>query len=312
MSKIVIIIESILLVLLSAALVWALVLRPGRGEEAVPAVLQPESLQEPPTEGGGDYYALSGERIIMQDPVLGEIWLPVLADVPACARDVSDLTLRNGMQFYLEDGSVTSHFGVDVSSHQEEIDWETVKAAGVEFAMIRAGFRGYGSGELVADPWFDRNVKGAQAAGIDVGVYFYSQALTPEEAVEEAQMTLALIGDYDITYPVVYDWETVSGEAARTDNMSIDALTACCKAFCETIREAGFTPMLYQNMRTSLLKLERAELTEYDFWLAEYHDEPLYYYDYQIWQYASDGRVPGITGEVDVNIAFTDYSKEKQ
>ena len=307
MTKIAIIVETILILLLSAALAWSLFRHPGGG--TVPAVLLSESLPEQPTQPDKTYYALSGERIIMNDPVLGEIWLPVLADVPACTRSVSDLRQRNGMQCYVENGTVASHFGVDVSSHQEEIDWETVKASGVEFAMIRAGYRGYGSGELVEDPYFKHNVQGALAAGIRVGVYFYSQAITPEEAVEEAQMTLELIGDYDITYPVVYDWETVSEGAARTDHMPIDDLTACCKAFCDTVQAAGYVPMIYQNMRTSMLKLERPELTDYDFWLAEYHDEPLYYYDYQIWQYASDGHVPGIPGEVDVNISFRDYAK---
>lgn len=253
-------------------------------------------------------YDVSGKKIFLSDPVLGQIWLPVLADVPECSHNAEQLVTRNGLTYYLEDGKIVSTLGVDVSGHQGEIDWATVRAAGVDFALIRCGFRGYGSGQLAVDPYFDKNIQGALAAGIEVGVYFYSQAINVAEAIEEAQMTLALIGDSPVTYPVVYDWEVVPEDNARTDYVSVDVLTDCTKAFCDTIRDAGFTPMVYQNKRTSLLKLELPQLTEYDFWLAEYNDEATYYYDYRIWQYCSDGRIPGIAGDVDLNICFIPYN----
>ena len=140
--------------------------------------------------------------------------------------------------FYVEDEQITSKFGVDISSHQGIIDWETVKEAGVEFALIRAGYRGYGSGELVEDERFHENMQGAMDAGIEVGVYFFSQAITPEEALEEADLTLSMIEGYEFSYPVIFDWEFVSAAEARTSDISVTGLTDCTVAFCKAIEEA--------------------------------------------------------------------------
>lgn len=257
-------------------------------------------------------YERTGEKIYLSDPVLGQIWLPVLADVPECSHNAEQLVTRNGLTYYLENNQISSTLGVDVSAHQGAIDWETVKAAGVDFAILRCGFRGYGSGALAVDEYFDRNIQGALAAGIEVGVYFYSQAISVEEAVEEAEMTLALIGDSPVTYPVVYDWEVVPEDSARTDSVTVEMLTECTRAYCNTIKAAGLRPMVYQNKRTSLLKLDLPQLTGYDFWLAEYNDEATYFYDYRIWQYCSDGKIPGISGDVDLNICFAPYQGEEQ
>ena len=256
-------------------------------------------------------YNVSGEKIFLQDGAYGQIWLPVLADVPADSHNKENFVTRNGRAYYLEDSHVTSLVGIDVSSYQENIDWNTVKNSGIDFVMLRCGFRGYGSGQLAIDKYFDKNLQGAIEAGLDVGVYFYSQAINAQEAIEEAEMTISLIGENPITYPVVFDWEIVTTDKARTDGMSVDTLTECTRAFCDTVKNAGFTPMVYQNKRTSLLKLDLPMLTDYDFWLAEYNDEATYYYDYQIWQYSDSGIVPGIKGKVDINIAFKDYSKEE-
>mgnify|MGYP002627299042 CR=1 FL=1 len=135
-----------------------------------------------------------------------------------------------------------------------------------------------------------------------------------EEAEEEADMVLSVIREMDnieLTYPIVYDWEIVTTDVARTDNISVKTLTECSVVFCEKIKQAGYIPMVYQNKRTSLLKLDLPELTDYDFWLAEYNDEATYYYNYQMWQYASDGTVPGVVGDVDVNICFKDYTNSE-
>ena len=248
----------------------------------------------------------SSDRICME--VGGEqIWLPVLEGVPVCKRSADAYQHRNGQVFYLEDQQITSSLGVDVSEFQGEIDWETVRESGIDFAIIRCGFRGYGSGELHTDNAFDQNMQNAAAAGLKLGVYFYSQAITVEEAVEEAELTLDLIQNYELTYPVVFDWEVVSSDTARTDTITPEMLTDCTVAFCETIKAAGYTPMVYGNKRTSLLKFDLAALRNYDFWLAEYSQTATFYYDYRIWQYCSDGQVPGIPGEVDMNICFAPY-----
>ncbi len=307
------IVQSIVIAVLVMAIIGMLVYFSLRKPASAPtALVENTSSEVSPTEESTEsegYYRLNGKKIFFNDPVYGEIFLPVYADVPACTYDTDHVITRNGMTYYLEEEGITSYFGIDVSVHQKDIDWETVKAAGVDFAMIRLGYRGYGSGELMPDENFDKNVQGALAAGIDVGVYFFSQAITEQEAVEEAKMAIAMLGDYDITYPVGYDWEFVTTDKARTDKISVDMLTKCAVAFCDTIADAGFKPMVYQNKRTSLFKLGLPDIAPYDFWLAEYGDEPTYYYNYDIWQYTDEGRIPGIEGDVDLNICFTDYSK---
>lgn len=254
-------------------------------------------------------YPTTGDKIYLDVAGVGQMWLPVLADVPACERDPAQHVSRNGQVFYLEDDHISSVLGVDVSSYQGEIDWAKVRESGIEFAMIRCGYRGYGSGQIVNDEKFHENMNGAIDAGLKVGVYFYSQAVTPEEAVEEAELTLSLIKDYTITYPVVYDWEIVSGDGARTEGISVEALTNCTVAFCDTVKDAGYIPMVYQNKRISLLKLDLTALTDYDFWLAEYNSQATYYYNYRMWQYCSDGNVPGIPTVCDMNICFAPYGQ---
>ena len=195
--------------------------------------------------------------------------------------------------------------GIDVSYHQKEIDWEAVSRSGIEFAIIRVGYRGYGkAGRLVEDEFFRENIEGALAAGLDVGVYMFSQAVSVEEAEEEAEFLLERIEGYDITMPVVYDWEQVEAEDARTNNMDPRTLTDCTLAFCRMVEEAGYEAMIYfnRNQGANLMYLE--ELTEYPFWLAAYTDRMPYPYRVELWQYTDRGRVSGIEGNVDVNVMF--------
>ena len=196
--------------------------------------------------------------------------------------------------------------GIDVSYYQGKIDWEKVKASGIEFAIIRLGYRGYGQeGKLVEDQMAYENLEGALDAGLKVGVYFFSQAITVEEAVEEAEFVLKRIKVYDITMPVVFDWEYIS-EEARTAKMDRRTLTDCYKAFCEKIAEAGYTPMAYFNSYQSRQLMYLHELEDYPFWLALYSDRMTYPYRFEMWQYTDSGRVPGIEGNVDINLYFVD------
>lgn len=204
----------------------------------------------------------------------------------------------------LEGESVT---GIDVSYHQREIDWQQVAASGVEFAMIRVGYRGYEKGTLVKDSFAETNLKGARDAGLDVGVYFFSQALTPEEAEEEAYFLLDFIKDYEITMPVVYDWEHVSAEDARTADMrDRKILTSCTKAFLDTVEAAGYRPMVYFNRNQGKRLLDLGALEQYDFWLAAYNPRMTYPYEINMWQYTNEGKVPGVTGPCDINVYFPD------
>ena len=212
-----------------------------------------------------------------------------------------------GPYLKLRDGeSIT---GIDVSRWQKLIDWEQVKASGVDFAMIRLGYRGYGEGGLSIDSYATANLDGALAAGLDVGVYFFSQALTPEEAEEEAYFVLEHLEPYQdlITMPVVYDWEHVSSADARTADMrDPDILTDCTLAFLQTIEAAGYRPMVYFNRTQSWKYLNLEELKDYEFWLAAYTQRMDFPYKIKMWQYTNTGEVPGVTGDCDINIYFPD------
>lgn len=201
----------------------------------------------------------------------------------------------------IEGESIT---GIDVSYHQKDIDFKKVKASGVDFVMIRVAYRGYGSGKIVEDTYARTYLDQAKEAGLDIGVYFFSQAITPEEAEEEAYFVLGILQDYDITMPVVYDWEPVSADDARTHGMDRRTLTNCSKAFLETIDAAGYWPMLYFNRRQSEKMLYLSELKEYDFWLAAYTDRMRFPYKIKMWQYTDQGRVPGVEGDCDINVFF--------
>ena len=192
--------------------------------------------------------------------------------------------------------------GIDVSKFQGSINWSQVKASGVDFAIIRVGYRGYGSGALVEDSQFRANIQGASSAGIPVGLYFYSQAVNEEEAVEEASMVLSLCGGYRLNYPIYYDTEHVAG--GRANGISRETRTACAVAFCETIRNAGYSAGVYSYASWFYNSLSYANISKYSIWIAQYRDTLDFKYSYKIWQYSSKGRVPGISANVDMNIAY--------
>ncbi len=199
-----------------------------------------------------------------------------------------------------------SVLGIDVSEWQGgEIDWQQVKQAGVEFVMIRVGWRGSEKGVLTADTYAQTNYAGASAAGLKVGAYIFSQAITPAEAMEEANYLLDAVKDWNVEMPLVFDWEFIDA-ASRTANMDARTLTDCAIAFCETIKTAGYTPMVYFNTNQSMELLYLVELEDYLFWLAQYNGGGVLKYDYKIdmWQYTETGKVPGINGNVDINLYF--------
>ena len=196
-----------------------------------------------------------------------------------------------------------TRLGLDVSEYQEDIDWETVHAAGFDFAFVRIGYRGYSVGEIFADDWARENLEGARAAGLDVGVYFYSQAISPEEAAEEARWCLNFLSGESLDLPVVYDWEWV-GPEARTGGMDKASLTECAQIFCTTIEAAGYQPMIYFNSHVGRDLLDLEALSQYPFWLAQYKEQMNYPHQVDFWQYTETGTVPGIEGDVDIDLMF--------
>ncbi len=206
--------------------------------------------------------------------------------------------------------------GIDVSKHNGSIDWEQVKKSGIQFAIIRAGNRGYGeAGNMVEDPYFVQNMNGAIANGIKVGVYYFSQAITVEEAIQEAEATLRMIQDNGfadkLSLPIVIDTEAAGG---RADSMTKEQRTTVVKAFCERIKQAGYTPMVYANKSWLKNNLIMSELEQYEVWVAHYvkTDDPInnptdYDGRFEIWQYTSEGSVPGVSGNVDIDISYKKY-----
>ncbi len=203
--------------------------------------------------------------------------------------------------------------GIDVSYYNKTIDWEEVKESGVDFAIIRAGYRGYGAaGTLCTDVKFVENIEGALDAGIQVGVYYFTEAINKQEAIEEAEYCLDKIKDYDVTLPIVIDYEfptDSSGPIGRMykANLSKSAATNNCIAFCETIKDAGYEPMIYANKSDLATLINGTKLSQsYKIWLANYTTKTTYSNPYEYWQYTSSGSVDGITGKVDCNFWYTD------
>lgn len=209
---------------------------------------------------------------------------------------------------YVEDGQVVSLKGIDVSTYQGDIEWDKVAAAGVKFVFIRLGYRGYESGLLVKDDKFEQNITGALQNGIAVGVYFVTQAVSVDEAVEEARFVMDTIRPYNVTWPIVLDIEDAASVTARTTNLTQQERTDHAIAFCETIQSGGYRPMLYCNIRWFIEKLDITRIAEYDKWFAQYFRKPFFPYAFQVWQYSSSGRIDGINGNVDYNISFVDYA----
>lgn len=204
----------------------------------------------------------------------------------------------------LEEGA--SVFGIDVSKWNKTIDWKKAKEAGVEFAIIRLGYRGSSTGALVEDPYFKKNIEGALDAGVRVGVYFFTQAVTPVEAVEEASMVLTLCKDYKVSFPMYIDTEGAGGNG-RADNLSVEDRTAVVKAFCETIENEGHTAGIYASKHWFEKRLHTEELSAYQIWLAQYSREATYEGEYGMWQYTSAGKIDGIDTLVDFDVSYMDY-----
>lgn len=218
--------------------------------------------------------------------------------------DWSNLYANNGLYSYEEDGQVKSRVGIDVSEHQHYIDWNAVANDGIDFAFIRVGNRGTSEGKILKDEYFDYNIDAAAQAGLDVGVYFFSQSINEDEAREEANYVLEQIRGKKVSYPIVYDHEPVSGTVSRADNLSVEQMTKNAQAFCEVINDAGYNAMIYGNSR-DLSRYDISQLSSWGIWLARYGSSvPDWNNGFSIWQYSNTGQINGIDTAVDLNIHF--------
>ena len=238
-------------------------------------------------------------------------FVPIRQELDRNPFKPGDFLFVNGTVRYVGSfQSVRLNIGIDVSEENGEVDWEKVYASGVRFAYIRAGVRGYASGAIVKDDFFDDNITKAAGAGLKTGTYFFSQAVDEEEARKEADFVLECVKDKEISCPIAYDLEKIENydSPPRTKDLSKEQMTKNAIAFCERIKEAGYTPIIYGNIKTFMMLTELSELEEYQKWFADYitGDEHLPYFPYEmmIWQYSEKGSVPGVEGDCDLNIGF--------
>ncbi|MCI2112595.1 MAG: glycoside hydrolase family 25 protein [Ruminococcus sp.] len=251
----------------------------------------------------------TGNKIHINDSTLGEIWITELDGVPVNKLDNNGFTADSNLKYYSENGKSASTEGIDVSSYSGDIDWKKVKESGIDFAMIRVGGRGYGeNGEMYTDERALEYINGAKAEGIKVGAYFFSQAISTEEAIEEADYVKTVLGDIKLDYPVAYDWEIIKDDDARTDNVSANQATECARAFCDRVKELGYTPILYSPSRELYFKYDLSRLADIDIWYCEYANVPTFYYEFSMWQYSATGTIDGIEGAVDLNVCFTNVA----
>lgn len=223
-------------------------------------------------------------------------------------------SLKYNKAAYLLDGDRMSYgekefgyrFGIDVSYYQSQIDWQKVAEEGVEFAMIRLGYRGWSDGALCLDERFVENIEGAQAAGIDVGVYFFTQAVNEKEARAEAEYVIENLKGYELQMPIACDVEDIDNGTGRMDNLSAVQRSKNVAVFCQTIKDAGYDAMIYCNMYYEAYKLNLELLSGFPMWYADYSRYPQTPYHFNIWQYTSSGKVNGIKGNVDFNIQMLD------
>ena len=255
---------------------------------------------EPVDEHAGQVYINDGFDMI---------WMTPWENVPAGTLSESDFRTVNGSPVYTG-SDYTTKIGIDISEHQWEVDWAAASEA-IDFVYIRLGYRGYTEGGLFLDPWYETNITGAAAAGLDTGVYFFSQAVNVGEAIEEAQFVIDNLRGYRINMPIIYDWERVEDEAARTNGLSKQTMTDCAVAFCRTIENTGYDAGVYFNRRLGYHGFDLSRLADYTFWVSVPGDFPDYYYACEFWQYSFTGSVPGIAGEIDMNMRFIPVSKSQ-
>ena len=253
--------------------------------------------KEPVDEHAGQVYVNDG---------FNDVWITPVEDVKVNPLVEEDFTVEEEGKVRYTGDFYSIKLGVDVSYHQFDIDWSRVPGAGIEFAIIRVGYRGYTVGSVFPDEYYEANLRGAIDNGLDVGVYFFSQAISVEEAREEARFVLDNLNGQVLDMPIVFDWEFVPDEDARTANISREMLNSCAIAFCEEVKAAGYQPMVYFNpdLAYRILDLQLMQKQGYPFWLAMYANALTYPHRVEIWQYTSGATVMGIDTPVDLNLLF--------
>lgn len=254
--------------------------------------------------------ATDGKHTLVVNRDGKEEWVLISPYLPKHEYDFTKLVCQSDLMKYYEDGRQVSYVGATISKHQDYVDYVQLKKSGIDYVMIRVGARGYGSGQLVEDENFSDNIKRATDAGLQVGVYFTSQAITVEEAVEETQFIIEKLEDYKITYPVAFDMGFVENDTARIEDLTKTERTEITKTFLDNIAAAGYKTMIRADKEWLIKEIDMSKLTAYDVWLEQYQDVPDYPYRFTMWHYSDAGTVEGIVGYTDLSISFIDYSEK--
>jgi GH25 family lysozyme M1 (1,4-beta-N-acetylmuramidase) len=254
--------------------------------------------------------ATDGKHTLLTYRDGSEEWMLISPYLPKNEYDFTNLVSKSGMMEYFVNGRQTSYLGVSISKYDDYVDFVKVRKDGIDFVMLRVGARGYGSGQLTLDENFLDNIKRATDAGLRMGVYFYSQAITPEEAAEEANLVLTNIADYEISYPVAFDMEYVDNDTARVEALSKEEKTKVAITFLDTVKAAGYIPMVYGDKEWLIKRMDLSKLKDYDVWLSQPGDIPDYPYQFTMWQYDDNASVDGIAQRTNLNISFVDYGEK--
>lgn len=279
-----------------------------------------DSQNETEEESGTD--AEKKEEVVQEDPSTDgkhtlvktsdgqEEWVLISPYLTKNTYDFKNLSESANLRKYTDNGKKISRVGVDISKHNGQVNFNSIKAAGVDYVMLRLGARGYSTGQLSLDDNFVENMEAAIEAGLDIGVYFYSQAISQDEVMQEANFVIQNLEPYraHITYPVAYDMEKVANDTARIDGLSRDDKTAIAATFLSGMQAAGYIPMVYGNKEWLIKNIDLAKLQDYDVWLSQEQDIPDYPYQFAMWQYTTTGVLNGVTGDASLNLCFVDYS----
>ncbi len=255
--------------------------------------------------------ATDGKHTLVTNPDGTDEWVLISPYLPKSNLDFTKMEEKAGLKRYMENGKKISYIGADISKQTGNVNFASLKAAGVDYVMIRLGGRGYSTGQITLDENFKQNIEGAIAEGLDIGVYFYSQAISQDEANEEANFVVQNLEPYraHIKYPVAFDMEFVANDESRIDGLSREDRTKIATSFLEGVKVAGYVPMVYGDKEWLIKEIDLAKLQDYDVWLAQEADMPDYPYRYAMWQYSTTGVLNGIKGDANLNICFIGYSQ---
>lgn len=255
--------------------------------------------------------ATDGKHTLITNPDGTEEWVLISPYLTKNTFDFTKMGDKAGLKQYMENGRKISYVGVDISKHTGKVYFPSLKAAGVDYVMIRLGSRGYTTGQITLDENFKENIEGAIEAQLDVGIYFYSQAVSQDEAVQEANFVVQNLEPYraHVKYPVAFNMGFVSNDKSRIEGLSREDKTTVTISFLDAVRASGYVPMIYGDKEWLLKEVDLTKLQDYDVWLSQEEEIPDYPYRYAMWQYNTDGVLNGIDGGADLNICFVSYSE---